>query len=191
MKKGKVGPSLRLLQENNSGGILPLTHTTRKELQGKHSSAKVAALDTKIEGLQVDSHEGIFEEINGLMIWKMALKIQGAAGPSGLNADCLWTLLRKRIFGEEAVDLRKALAHLAKKMATEKCQGIVAPVARRLISLDKNSGVRPVAIGEAFTRILGNCMMSVTRDDVKLAAGHLQEYSMLVIKQEARQQFIL
>ena len=50
MEKGKVGPSLRLLQENNPGEILPLTHTTRKELQGKHLSAKVAALDTKIEG---------------------------------------------------------------------------------------------------------------------------------------------
>ena len=65
MKKGKVGPSLRLLQENNSGGILPLTHTTRKEFQGKHPSAKVAAPDAKLEGPQLDGQEGIFEEING------------------------------------------------------------------------------------------------------------------------------
>ena len=46
MKKGKVGPSLRLLQENNSGGILPLTHTTKTALKEKHPSAKVAAPDT-------------------------------------------------------------------------------------------------------------------------------------------------
>ena len=76
MKKGKVGPSLRLLQENNSGGILPLTHTKKKALQEKHLSAKVASPDTKIEGPQLDGHEGIFEEINGLMIWKMALKLK-------------------------------------------------------------------------------------------------------------------
>ena len=151
MEKGKVGPSLRLLQENNSRGILPLTHTTKAALQEKHPSAKVAATDTKIEGLHLDGHEGIFEEINGLMIWKLALKTQGAAGPFGINADCVRTLLSKRIFGEVAVDLRKALANLSKKMATEKCEDIEALIARRLIPLDKNPGVRPIAIGEVFT----------------------------------------
>ena len=174
MKKGKVGPSLRLLQENNSGGILPLTHTTKTALKEKHLPAKVAAPDTKIEGPQQDGLEGIFEEMNGLMIWKMALKTQGASGPSGLNADCVRTLLSKRIFGEVAVDLRKALASLAKKMAMKECKDIEALIARRLIPLDKNPGVRPIAIGEVFTRILGKCIMAVTREDVKLAAGNLQ-----------------
>ena len=120
MKKGKVGTSLRLFQENNSWGIVPLTHITKIALKEKHPSAKVAAPDTKIEGPQLDGHEGIFEESNGLMIWKMALKTQGAAGPSGLNADCVRNLLSKRIFGEVAVDLRKALASLAKKDGHEK-----------------------------------------------------------------------
>ena len=64
------------------------------------------------------------------MIWKMTLKSQGTAGPSGLNADCVRTLLSKRIFGEVAVDLRKALLSLAKKMTTEKCQDIEALIAR-------------------------------------------------------------
>ena len=144
MKKEKLVPSLRLLQENNSEGILPLPHTARKELQGKHQSAEVAASDTKIEGPQLDGYEGIFEEANGLMIWKMALKTQGAAGPSGLNADCVRTLLSKRIFGEVAVDIRKALANLAKKMATETCQDTEALISRGLIPLDKNPGVRTI-----------------------------------------------
>ena len=72
------------------------------------------------------------------------------------------------------MDLRKALANLAKKMATEKCQDIEALIARRLIPLDKNPGVRLIAIGEVFTRILGKCIMTVMREDVKLAAGKLQ-----------------
>ena len=139
MKKGKVGLSLRLLQENNSGGILPLTHTTKTALKEKHPSAKVAAPDTKL-GPQLDGHEGIFEEINRLMIWKIALKTQDTAGPSGLNADCVRNLLSKRIFGEVAVDFRKALASLSKKMATKKCKDIEALIARRLIPLDKNPG---------------------------------------------------
>ena len=45
----------------------------------------------------------------------MALKTQGADGPSGLNADCVMTLLSKRIFGEVAVDLRKASMSCKKK----------------------------------------------------------------------------
>ena len=170
MKKGIGGLSLRLLQENNSGGILPLTHTTRKKLQRKHPSAKVADPDTKI-GHQLDGHEEIFEEINGLMIWEMTLKTQGAAGPYGLNADCVRTLLSKRIFGEVVVDLKKALASLAKKMATEKRQDIEALIARQLITLDKNPGARPIAITEVF--ILGKCIMAVMRD-VKMAAGNVQ-----------------
>ena len=52
MKIGKVSPSLRLLQENNSRGILPSTHTTKAALAEKHPSAMVAAPDTKIEGPQ-------------------------------------------------------------------------------------------------------------------------------------------
>ena len=68
MKRGKVGPSLRILQKNNSRGILPLMHTTRNELQEKHPSAKNAAPDAKLEGPQCDGHEGIFEEINGMTI---------------------------------------------------------------------------------------------------------------------------
>ena len=34
--------------------------------------------------------------------------------------------------------------------------------------------VRPITIGEVFTQILGKCIMAVTREDVKLAAGNLQ-----------------
>ena len=96
------------------------------------------------------------------MIWKMALKTQSAAGPSGLNTDYVRTLKSKRIFGEVAVDLRKALASLAKKMVKKKCIDIEALIARRLILLDKNLGVRPIAIGEVFTQILGKCIMAVT-----------------------------
>ena len=58
-------------------------------------------------------------------------------------------------------------------MATEKCKDIEALIARRLIPIDKNPGLRPIAIGEVFTRILGKCIMAVTREDVKLAAGNL------------------
>ena len=80
----------------------------------------------------------------------MALKTQGAAGPSGLNADCVRNLLSKRIFGEVAVDLRKALASLAKKMPRKNVD-MEALIARKLIPLDKSPGVRPIAVGEVFT----------------------------------------
>ena len=108
------------------------------------------------------------------MIWKMALK-------NSRHCRTIWTKYRLCKEPAEQKNLwrgscgpQEGLASLAKKMATKKCKDIEALIARRLIPLDKNPGVRPIAIGEVFTRILGKCIMAVTREDVKLAAGNLQ-----------------
>ena len=174
MKQGNVGSALRILEEGNARGILPLSHTVRKELQDKHPEAKAAMIDTKLHGPILETYSGYFEDITGSMIWSMALKTKGAAGPSGLNADNLRGLLSEKRFGQAAIDLRRAMASLAKKMATEICPDIEALIARRLIPLDKNPGVRPIGIGEVMMRIIGKCMMAITKDDVKEATGNLQ-----------------
>ena len=61
-------------------------------------------------------------------------------------------------------------------MTNEECQDIEALNARCLVPLDKNSRVRPLTIGEVFTRILGKCITAVTKEDIKMAVGNLQEY---------------
>ena len=115
-----------------------------------------------------------FDTIDGETIWKTAIRTDGSAGPSGLNAKHLKSLLNEKLFGDAALGLRDAIAKLARKLATEKCENLEALTARRLIPLDKNPGVRPVGVGEVIMRVIGKCIMTVLREDIKDAAGNLQ-----------------
>ena len=57
---------------------------------------------------------------------------------------------------------------------TDPCS-IKAISANRLIPLDKREGaVRPIGVGEVIRRIMGKCVMSVTKKDVIDACGPLQ-----------------
>ena len=47
-------------------------------------------------------------------------------------------------------------------------------MACRLVSLDKNPGVRPIGIGEVPRRIIAKTVLIVVQDDVQEAAGPLQ-----------------
>ena len=96
------------------------------------------------------------------------------AEPSGLNADCIRTLLSKMIFEEVAADFRDTLSYLAKKMAIEECQHKEANNTRRLIPLDKNPGVRPIIRVEIFPRILGKSIMVVTKENKQMTIGNLE-----------------
>ena len=94
-------------------------------------------------------HPIVFEEINGTMIRNIVLKMDGAAGPSGLDAAS-----RKRLctsFKGASIDLCESLAANARKISTSYVnpKGLSAFVACRLIALDKCPGVRPIGIGES------------------------------------------
>ena len=53
--------------------------------------------------------------------------------------------------------------------------GIEAILANRLIPLDKGEGVvRPIGVEEVIRRIMGKCVMHVTKPDVIDASGFLQ-----------------
>ena len=53
--------------------------------------------------------------------------------------------------------------------------GIEAILANRLIPLDKGEGaVWPIGIGEVIWRVMGKCVMHVTKPDVIDASGSLQ-----------------
>ena len=174
MKVGKVNPALRILAEDHPKGILPLTRETRQALMDKHPPSRKPPNHTKLEGPTSPPDACLFEAITGRTVWKKAVKTQGGAGPSGLNARFWRTILSKKKFGEAAADLSKAVAKLAIKLATEECPNIDALTACRLIPLDKSPGVRPIGIGETLTRILGKCIMEVVKKDVKRASGNLQ-----------------
>ena len=104
----------------------------------------------------------------------MALKTDGTAGPSGLDA-AAWKRLCTS-FKTASTDLCDALASTARKLCSRCVDpiGISAFVACRLIALDKNPGVRPIGIGETARRIIGRAIANAISDDIQTAAGPLQ-----------------
>ena len=103
--------------------------------------------------------------------------MKGSAGPSFYDADDWRNILGSNLYGEDAEDLRKNLASLAKELCTNEVDDpkiLEALLACRLIPLDKNPGLRPIGIGETLRRILGKAVMSVLKRDVKASVGNLQ-----------------
>ena len=174
MQKGRVNPSLRLLSKNEPKGLVELNKQTREDLKSLHPRAEKASPETKLQEDPRPAAAYLFESIDGETIWKTAIRTDGSAGPSGLNAKHLKSLLSKKLHGEAAVELREAIAKLARKLATEQCEYIEALTARRLIPLDKDPGVRPIGVGEVIMRVIGKCIMKVLKEDIKEAAGSLQ-----------------
>ena len=173
MRHGKVAAALRALDDEQTGGVLPLNKETIDLLKEKHPEPSDS------DGLRLPGHRQtpnsvIYEMITGELVWKIALQTQGSSGPSGLDANGTRRLLSNTIHGSTAVDLCNALASLARKTATSPCHHLDSMIACRLIPLDKKPGCRPIGIGEVIRRIIGKCIMAVVKDDVTRAAGNLQ-----------------
>ncbi|XP_037792733.1 uncharacterized protein LOC119588098 [Penaeus monodon] len=174
MQQGKVAKAVRLLSPDECTGPLPLNEDTRQMLREKHPPAREAAPETLFRGEYHPPPPEIFESITGEKIRRHALNTKGAAGPSGLDADGWKSILSTSRFGNAAGDLSKAIADLARKLATEDCRYIEALTSCRLIALDKRPGCRPIGIGEVLRRIIGKAIMEVVGDDIKRAVGNLQ-----------------
>ena len=105
---------------------------------------------------------------------KTALKVDGAAGPSGLDA-AGWKHFCTS-FQSASTDLCDAMASTARRI----CCSFVDPkslsafVACRLVALDKCPWVRPIGIEETARRIIGKAILTTIGDDIQEAAGPLQ-----------------
>ena len=175
MTKGKINPALRLISDKESGRPLKITNEVRMGLEAKHPKAQEADNDIKIEKCDGRDEPYLFDIINEDMVWKKAMRTQGGAGPSGINADMMKGLLNTKKHGDQATSLKKAIARLARKLATEYCHNLDAYTARRLLALEKQpDGMRPIGIGEILNRIIGKCIMQVLRERIRKAAGNLQ-----------------
>ena len=65
---------------------------------------------------------------------------------------------------------------MTRKLCTEYIDPrTIEPIlANRLIPLDKGEGaVRPIGVGEDIRRVIGKCVMKVTKEDVLDASGSL------------------
>ena len=178
--------ALRLIADNNTGQPLRLnsiidpntpSESVRDILLKKHPSPKQPLKEETIINPSTpvtDPHPIIFERIDGQLIRNTALKMDGAAGPSGLDA-AAWKRLCSS-FKSASNELCDTLAAVARRLST--CfvdpSGLSAFVACRLIALDKCPGVRPIGIGEIVRRIIGKAIVTTITEDIQEAAGPLQ-----------------
>ena len=119
-------------------------------------------------------HPVLFDQLTGESIRAAALRTQGSAGLSGIDA-VGWRRLCTG-FHRHSSDLCSALAGCARRMCTEYVDpdGLGAFLACRLLPLDKNPGVRPIGISEVVRWIIGKAVMATVKGEVLEAAGPLQ-----------------
>ena len=185
MMEGKTRSALRLLQDEHQGTVLSPDseietsdgkETVLNVLMKKHPKGQplIPEAVTSNKPTPQDIHPIIFEKITAKSISDSALRTEGSAGPSGLDA-VSW----RRIccsFQGASVGLCGALALVARKIASTYVDPVpLRPLtACRLIALDKCPGIRPIGIGEVPRRIIAKAILHVIRDDIKAAVGPLQ-----------------
>ena len=174
MMSGKVKDALRLLSSDSDGKVLPLDSTVMNALIGKHPKKQPPVPSTLIGDLAEPPHFVLFDQLDAVHLRRVALKLHGAAGPSGLDASA-WRRMCTS-FQTASDDLCDALSAVARRLCTSFVDpaGLSSFVACRLIALDKNPGVRPIGIGEAVRRLIAKAILSIIRDDIQAAAGPLQ-----------------
>ena len=159
MQKGNVNGALKLLTNEMSNGILPLTEETLSQLEIKHPDNRDASADVLLNGPVKEIHPIVFDVIDEEMVLKAESITKGGSGPSGLDADCWRRMLISNSFGTASSDLRKSIADLIKKLYIKRINfeniSLEAFIACRLIPLNKNPGLRPIGVGEVLRRWKG------------------------------------
>ena len=182
MQRGNVNRALRLLTNNMSNGVLPLSKEILQLLNLKHPSAQEAHHDSLLQDPVKFVHNIVYEDINESLVLKAVIKTKGGCGPSGFDADNWRRIFASKQFGSSSLILRKSFAEFVKSLCTTNIhlentgseKSLEAFTANRLIPLNKNPGLRPIGVGEVLRRIAGKVVMYVSKKDVKEAAGSLQ-----------------
>ena len=185
MMEGKVRAALRLIADDNTGRPLHIdtiidpsapSESVHDILLKKHPPKQPLKEETIVNRNTpvIEPHPIIFEQIDGELVRSTALKLDGAAGPSGLDTDAWKRLLTS--FKSASTELCDTLASVARRLST--CfvdpSGLSAFVACRLVALDKCPGLRPIGSGETVRRIIGKAIAITITEDIQEAAGPLQ-----------------
>ena len=98
MSKGNVNGALKLLPNNMSNGILPLTDATLRLLKQKHPEFREPPPEVLIEGPIRKIHPVVYDDIDESLILKASMLTKGGSRPSGLDADGWRRMLSSREF---------------------------------------------------------------------------------------------
>ena len=174
---GRLSAALRCLGADHGGAV----HSISDEFDGvpvidklkqKHPEAEPMCDETLIPGQPPPPpHPIYFASLGRSAIRQAALGTQGAAGPSGVDAEA-WRHMCSS-FTDASDGLCDALASCARRVATEHIDAgaLMAFTACRLLPLDKQPGVRPIGIGEVVRRIVGKAIVSIVGPAVQQVVG--------------------
>ena len=175
--EGQINSAMRFLNDDTSGGVLPLTDDVMLQLREKHPETQPIKSKVLLRGPVQEIPDSLFLEINGEMVRDVELKTKGSGGPCRVDANGFKRILACKSFKHSSTALCEALATLTRTVCTEYVDpsSLEALVASRLIPLDKGEGsVRPIGVGEVVRRIMSKCVMRVVKPDVIDASGSLQ-----------------
>ena len=182
MAQGKVKSALNYLSRDKSSGCLGLDDvipesngmTTRDVLRNKHPPGKPAHSEYLLPDNSESVNPIVYNNLDAECILQAALRTNGAAGLSGLDAYA-WRRLCSS-FHSASHELCDALAAVGRRICSSNIHpnDLSAFVGCRLIPLNKHPGVRPIGIGEVPRRIIAKAVLSLFRLDIQQAAGPLQ-----------------
>ena len=179
MSSGKISNALRCLDESQKGKVLSLQErvgnkTVMQILQEKHPKPMTSkdSYVTNKNDHTLEHHHSIFDKINASTVRKTAMVTQGSHGPSGVDANDWRRWLSH--FDQASTNICKALAAFARRLATEQMHDLTPYNACRLITLDKNPGVRPIGVGEVIRRIIRRNILRCIGNDLKILGQNRQ-----------------
>ena len=90
-----------LLGKSGSSGVLPINDETIKQLHEKHQEGEKLHKEMLLEGPEKFIHAVIFDDFNGAMVLKVAMRTKGAAGPSNFDANIIhleqkWLMITRK-----------------------------------------------------------------------------------------------
>ena len=181
MLQGKVNVALKLLDQQESSGIFPLSDDVLDDLKSMHPKASATDDSIMLKGELPFTDPVMFAGIDESAVSKAALRTKGAAGPSGLDSDNWRRILISKNYGSHGKDLRTAIAKMTQKLCTQKVEinkegrtnHLEVYSAWHLILLDKNPGVRPIGVSEVLRRIIGKVIIDTISPEILKSAGPL------------------
>jgi hypothetical protein len=181
---GKLRAAVRFATDRGGGGVLlpqdSCTKTGRPVMEVLRSQHP----DTRIPDLE-DPHCIAFEHYDEVPVEiptdcssedleTLALRMSGSAGPSSFDAVMLRNCLLW--YGRASGELRQELATWVEWLSNESPPWAAyrALMSRRLVALDKQPGVRPVAIGEIWQRCIAKGNLVGSGAEAKGTCGSVQ-----------------
>ena len=179
---GKIQSAIRYLTSDTAGGVMHMSEVVDRDsgstvedvLRQKHPPASEPPESALLTGDTVPINNIVFQKITPELIRRIARQMQGSSGPSGLDADAWCRMLT--CYRKSSDKLCAALASFAQCLCTEELDPghLAAFTSARLIPLDKQPGVRPIAVGEAHRRLVCRAIMRIVEPEVLRATAPYQ-----------------